>query len=57
LVEQLNEALVETTFFSCWGCTEDTLLTSEVGAVAVAVGDVVGGLATGALGFSKSERC
>jgi hypothetical protein len=57
LVEQLYEALVETTFFCCWGCTEDTLLTSEVGVVVVAAGGVAGDLATGALGLLKSECC
>jgi hypothetical protein len=57
LVERLYEALVETTFFYCWGCTGDTLLTLEVGVVAVAAGGVAGGLAIGALGLSKSERC
>jgi hypothetical protein len=57
LVERFDEALVETTFLCCWSCTEDTLLTSEVGVVDVAVGGVTGGLAIGALGLSKSERC
>jgi hypothetical protein len=54
LVERLNEALVETTFFYGWNCTEDALLTSEVGVVA---GGVAGGLATCALGLSRPERC
>jgi hypothetical protein len=54
LVERLDEAPVETTFFYGWDCTEDTLLTLKVGAVA---GIVIGGLATGALGLSRSERC
>ena len=40
-------------FLCCWVYTVDTLLTSEAGAGA---GDVAGGLATGALGFSTSER-
>jgi len=52
LVERLDEALVGTTFFYNWGCTEDTLLTSKVGVVeADAVGNVTDGLATGALGL------
>jgi hypothetical protein len=54
LVEWLNEALVETTFFGGWNYTEDTLLTWEVGVVA---GGIAGGLAVGALGLSRSERC
>jgi hypothetical protein len=54
LVEQLDEAPVGTTFFCYWNCTEDTLLTSEVGVVA---GGVASGLATGALGLSRSEDC
>jgi hypothetical protein len=41
LVEQLDEALVETTFLCSWDYTEDTLLTLEVGVVA---GGVTGGL-------------
>jgi hypothetical protein len=41
LVERLDEAPVGTTFFCGWGCTEDTLLTLEVGVVA---GGVTGGL-------------
>jgi hypothetical protein len=54
LVERLDEAPVETTFFCGWDYTKDTLLTSEVGVVA---GGVAGGLATGALGLSRLERC
>jgi hypothetical protein len=54
LVEWLDEATIETTFFYGWDYTEDTLLTSEVGVVA---GGVAGGLATGALGLSRSQRC
>ena len=58
LVERLDEAPVGTTFFYDWGCTEDTLLTSEVDVVeADTTGDVADGLATGALGLSMSERC
>ena len=59
LMEQFDEALVETTFFCGWDCIEDTLLTSEVGVVVAvaAAGNVAGGLATGALGLSMSERC
>jgi hypothetical protein len=53
LVERLDEAPVETTFFCGWDCTEDTLLTSEVGVIA---GSIAGGLATGALGLLRSER-
>ena len=52
LVEWLDEAPVGTTFFYDWGCTEDTLLTSEVDVVeADTTGDVTDGLATGALGL------
>jgi hypothetical protein len=54
LVEQLDEAPVETTFFFCWNCTEDTLLTSEVGVI---TGGIAGGLATGAVGLLRSEHC
>jgi hypothetical protein len=54
LVEQLDEARVEITFFCGWDCIEDTLLTSEVGVVA---GGVSGGLVAGALGLLRSERC
>ena len=57
LVERLDEALVEGTFFCGWGYTDDTLLTSEVGVIEAAAGNVPGGLATGALGLSMSERC
>ena len=57
LGEQLDEALVGTTFLCGWGCTYDTLLTSDIGVVEAAVGNVAGGLATGALGLSMSERC
>jgi hypothetical protein len=52
LVEWLNEAPGGTNFFYCWDCTEDILLISEVTVVA---GGIVGGLATGALGLSRSE--
>jgi hypothetical protein len=54
LVEQLDEALVETTFLCSWDYTEDTLLTLEVGVVA---GGVADGLATCILGLLRSERC
>src|SRR6185503_9944372 len=59
LMEQFDEALVETTFFCGWDCIEDTLLTSEVGVVVAvaAAGNVAGGLATGALDLSMSGRC
>ena len=57
LVERLDEALVETIFFCGWGCTEDTLLTSEVGVVVAIAGNVARGLATGALGLSMSRHC
>jgi hypothetical protein len=53
LVERLDEAPVETTFFGGWDCTKDTLLTSEVGVVA---GSVTDGLARCDLGLSRSER-
>ena len=56
LVERLDEALVETIFFCGWGCTEDTLLTSEVGVVVAIASNVARGLATGALGLSMSEH-
>jgi hypothetical protein len=46
LVEQLDEAQVETIFFCGWDCIEDILLTLKVGVVA---GGVAGGLATGVL--------
>ena len=41
-------------FLCCWVYTGDTLLTLEAGAEAAGV---AGGLATGALSFSTSERC
>jgi hypothetical protein len=52
LVERLDEALVETTFFYGWDYTEDTLLTLEVGVVASCVAS---GLAIGTLGLSRLE--
>ena len=58
LVERLDEALVEGTFFCGWGYTDDTLLTSEVDVVeADTTGDVADGLATGALNLLISKRC
>jgi hypothetical protein len=54
LVKRLDEAPIRTTFLCYWDYTEDTLLTSEVGAVA---GGVAGGLATDALGLSRSKCC
>jgi hypothetical protein len=54
LVERLDEVPVETTFFCGWFCIDDALLTSKVGVVS---GGVAGGLATCALGLSRSERC
>ena len=58
LVEWLDEAPVGTTFFYDWGCTEDTLLTSEVDVVeADTTYDVTDGLATSALGLLISKRC
>jgi len=56
-VEWLDKALVEITFFYFWGCTEETLLTSEVGVVEEATGNVANGLATAALGLLMSEHC
>ena len=57
LMERLDKALVEGTFVCGWGCTDDTLLTSEVGVVKAVAGNVAGGLATGALGLSMLEHC
>jgi hypothetical protein len=54
LVERLDEAPLGTTFLCGWGCTEDILLTSEVGVVA---GGVASGVAIGALGLLRSEHC
>ena len=51
----LHEPFSKVVCFLCdWFCTVDTLLTSEAD---VGAGGVAGGLATGALGFSMSERC
>ena len=57
LVERLDEALVEGTFVCGLGCTDDNLLTSEIGVVEAVAGNVAGGLATGALGLSMSGHC
>ena len=57
LMEQFDEALVETTFFCGWDCIEDTLLSSEVDVVeADTTCDVTDGLAIGALGLLISKR-
>jgi hypothetical protein len=47
-VVRLDKAPVETTFFYGWDCTEDTLLTSEVG--------VVAGGVTGGLGWNAAKK-
>jgi len=54
LVVLLEETPGATLFCGSWGCTEDKVLTLK--AFVVAIG-VASGLATVALGLSKSERC
>jgi len=54
LVVLLDETPGATLFCGSWGCTEDKVLTLK--AFVVAIG-VASGLATVALGLSKSEWC
>jgi hypothetical protein len=54
LLEQLDEAAGGAIFLCCWDCIEDALLTTGSG-LGVIAGCIAGGLATGALGLSRSE--